>query len=88
MRPTLRGFSHSFHAGVNFRCEGAGSDGTPLRVPLHRSFQLSSRRRMKANPDVRHQLHAASIEFGQSPFNLLLPSGLNIPVNFVLKTFQ
>ena len=35
-----------------------------------------------------HQLHAASIEFGQSPFNLLLPRGLNLLVDFVLKTFQ
>jgi predicted RNA binding protein YcfA (HicA-like mRNA interferase family) len=53
--PTIRGFSHTFHAGVDFRREGSGGDWTPLCVPLHSGFNLGSRRRMKSNPDVRHQ---------------------------------
>jgi hypothetical protein len=54
-RPTLRGFSHSFHTGVDFCCEGLGSNWAPLCVPLHSSFNLDRRCRMKANLDVRHQ---------------------------------
>jgi hypothetical protein len=34
------------------------------------------------------KLYAVSIEFGQAPFNVFLPSGLNIFVGFVLEAFQ
>jgi hypothetical protein len=54
-RPTLRRFSYPFHTDIDFRCKGAGSDWTTLRVPLHSSLNLSNRSRMKANPDVWHQ---------------------------------
>jgi hypothetical protein len=35
-----------------------------------------------------HQLYTPSIEFGESPGNLFLPSGLNLLVDFVLKALQ
>jgi hypothetical protein len=54
-RPTLRGFSHAFHADVDFRYEGASSIWTPLCIPLHRGVYFGNRCRMKANPNVRHQ---------------------------------
>src|SRR5262247_1966462 len=53
-RPTIRGFSHSFYAGVDFRRKSLGGDGAPLSVPLHSGFNLGCRCRMKSNPSVRH----------------------------------
>jgi hypothetical protein len=55
LRPTLRSLSHTFHAGVDFRRKSACGDGTPLRVPLHCGFYLSSGCRVKANLDGWHQ---------------------------------
>jgi hypothetical protein len=54
-RLTIRGFSHTFHACVDFRREGMGSNWAPLCVPLHSGVNFGCRGRMKSNPDVRHQ---------------------------------
>ena len=53
--PAIRGLSHPFHPGVYLRREGSGGYVTPLSVPLHGSFNLGCRCRMKSNPCVRHQ---------------------------------
>ena len=54
LRPTRRGLTHTFHAGVDFCHKSGYSTGTLLGVPLHCGFDFGSGCRVKSNLDVVH----------------------------------